>query len=230
MRKEEYKNGRRRSGNAPGSPQEDRRNAAAAYNGEVDDIIIKSEYGIITRSMLDRCISEYKSLLPNEEYLYTKVQTFNGLIRYLYNKLICHVLPNTFTNDYKILNDIFFKLYIPLCNIYSFTPNVLLFCNLCNISSEQVSIYNNNVIGNSNSANKNNIIHIIKSWTKEAESALVSNVSDHSSIGSMFLLKAKYQYRENDALTLQVESDAPKLDLKQISQAAKTGYIAPPEE
>lgn len=230
MRKEEQKNSCRRSVKAPERPQEAYRSAGEAYNGEIDDIIIKSKYGIITRCMLDRCINDYKSLLPNEEYLYTKAQTFNGLIRYLYNKLICHVLPNTFTNDYKILNDIFFKLYIPLCNIYSFTPNVLLFCNLCNISSEQVYIYNNNVISESNSANKNNIIQIIKAWTREAEAALVSNVSDHSSIGSMFLLKAKYGYRENDALTVQVNADIPRVDFKQISQAARIGHAEPPEE
>lgn len=228
MRKEEYKNGRRRSGNAPESPQEARKRPARVYSGEIDDVIIKSEYGIITKSMLDRCISEYKSLLPNEEYLYTKVQTFNGLIRYLYNKLICHVLPDTIRHDYKLLDSIFHNIYLPLCSMYSFTPNILLFCNLCGISNNTISIHGRD-IDNSDSNNKE-LLLIIKSWLTEAESALVSNVSDHSSIGSMFLLKAKYQYRENDVLTLQMDSDAPKLDLRQISQAAKTGYIAPPEE
>jgi hypothetical protein len=46
----------------------------------------------------------------------------------------------------------------------------------------------------------------------------------------MFLLKSKFGYRENDVLTVQVDADAPRLDLKQISQAARAGYITPPEE
>ena len=104
-----------------------------------------------------------------------------------------------------------------------------MFCNLCSISEECISLYNNSVCSKENS-NKDNIIKLIKTWSNEIESALVSNVSDHSSIGSMFLLKARYNYRENDALTLQVESDVPKLDLKQITAMAQTGIAQTPKE
>lgn len=197
-------------------------------NAEIDNILVKSKQGFITQNMLDKCINDYIDLLPVPEYLYTKAQTFNGLIRYIYNNLISGILPNTIRHDYKLLDTIFHNIYLPLCSIYSFTPNILLFCNLCGISNNTISIHGRD-IDNSDSNNKE-LISIIKSWLTEAESALVSNVSDHSSIGSMFLLKAKYQYRENDALTLQVESDVPKLDLKQIATIGQTGNIETPNK
>lgn len=197
-------------------------------DSEVTKILVKSKQGFITQEMLDRCINDYIDLLPVPDYLYSKVQTFNGLIRYIYNNLISGILPNTIRHDYKLLDTIFHNIYLPLCSIYSFTPNILLFCNLCGISNNTISVHGRD-IDNSDSNNKE-LILIIKSWLTEAESALVSNVSDHSSIGSMFLLKAKYQYRENDALTLQVESDVPKLDLKQIATIGQTGNIETPNK
>lgn len=197
-------------------------------DSEVTKILVKSKQGFITQEMLDRCIREYIDLLPVPDYLYSKVQTFNGLIRYIYTNLISRILPNSYRHDYKLLDTIFHNIYLPLCSIYSFTPNILLFCNLCGISNNTISVHGRD-IDNSDSNNKE-LILIIKSWLTEAESALVSNVSDHSSIGSMFLLKAKYQYRENDALTLQVESDVPKLDLKQIATIGQTGNIETPNK
>lgn len=198
-------------------------------NAEIDNILVKSKQGFITQTMLDNCINDYIDLLPVPEYLYSKVQTFNGLIRYIYNNLISGILPNSYRHDYKLLDDIFRNIYLPLCNAYSFTPNILLFCNLSGISEECISLYNNSVCSNENS-NKDNTIKLIKTWSNEIESALVSNVSDHSSIGSMFLLKARYNYRENDTLTLQVESDVPKLDLKQIATIGQTGKLETPNK
>lgn len=195
-------------------------------NAEVANILVKSDTGFITQEMLDSCIQEYINKLPMPEYIYTKAQTFNGLIRYIYNKLIYNILPKSYRHNYKLLDDIFRNIYLPLCNMYSFTPNVLLFCNLCNMSEECISLYNNSVCSTENS-NKDNIIKLIKTWTNEIESALVSNVSDHSSIGSMFLLKSKYGYRENDILTVEVSADTPRIDLKQINSIAQTG-IKPP--
>ncbi len=199
---------------------------------EVTDILVKSKRGIITSTMIQNTIQQYQDMLPNPEYLYTKVQTFNGLIRYIYNRLIKNILPNTYNYDYELLDDIFHNVYIPLCSSYGFIPNTLLFCNLCNITEEYIYTKNND---NSNeyvteNTNKRKNINIIKGWSREAESALRSQVSDHSSIGSMFLLKSKYGYRENDVLTVQVDADTPRVDLKQISQAARIGRADPPEE
>lgn len=224
MKNKNYTSDRKRSETGPGPVKIEK-----FRDGEIDNILVKSKQGFITKTMLDNCINDYINLLPVPEYLYTKVQTFNGLIRYIYNNLISGILPNSYRHDYKLLDDIFRNIYLPLCNAYSFTPNILLFCNLSGISEECISLYNNSVCSNENS-NKDNIIKLIKTWSNEIESALVSNVSDHSSIGSMFLLKARYNYRENDALTLQVESDVPKLDLKQIATIGQTGVTSMPDK
>ena len=199
---------------------------------EVTDILVRSKRGIVTAAQLQDAIEAYQAMLPNPEYLYTKVQTFNGLIRYIYNHIIKNILPNTYNYDYELLDNIFHNIYIPLCSSYGFIPNTLLFCNLCNITEDYIYLKSNDndTEDVTEKTNKRKNISIIKGWTREAESALRSQVADHSSIGSMFLLKSKFGYRENDVLTVQVDADAPRLDLKQISQAARAGYIAPPEE
>ena len=94
-------------------------------DSEVTKILVKSKQGFITQEMLDKCINDYIDLLPVPDYLYSKVQTFNGLIRYIYNNLISRILPNSYRHDYKLLDDIFRNIYLPLCNAYSFTPNIL---------------------------------------------------------------------------------------------------------
>ena len=69
---------------------------------------------------------------------------------------------------------------------------------------------------NGNIDNYSIIRDCTKRWHDTCEAALHGQVANHSSIGSMFLLKSKYGYSENNTLTLQTVDNTPRIDEKQL--------------
>ena len=207
----------------------------------INDILISTKHGIVTQSDIDTAIEDYKSKLPIPEYLYTKVQTFNGLLWYIRDHVLNTILTRNRKRDYVVLDTIFYKIYVPLCSTYGFIPNIILFCNLCNISNDTMS-YNRNVLLPSmdNGSNIDNVYNdddneelgnnnysiiaeCTKRWYATCEAALRSQVTDHNSIGSMFMLKAKYQYSDQPQTQLSISIETPKIDEKQLVRLADPG-------
>lgn len=190
----------------------------------INDIVLTSEQGIVTWLDIENAIEDYKSRLPVPENLYTKIQTFDGMIRYVYTTVINKVVLRSNRIDYSLLNDVFYKIYLPLCNIYGFIPSIALFSNMIGVSHSTLSnannsnsVYKTNVVnGNSDVYNFNEYDRYSKAWTATCEAALSGQVANHNSIGSMFLLKAKYGYSENNTLTVQTADNVPKIDEKQL--------------
>lgn len=209
-------------------------NSIIENDHSVNDILISTKQCIVTQLDIDNAIEEYKSKLPVPEYLYTKVQTFNGLLWYIRDHVLNTILAGYRKRDYMVLDTIFYKIYVPLCSTYGFIPNIILFCNLCNISNDTMS-YNRNVllpsIDNSNTIDNddneelsNNNYSVIaectKRWYTTCEAALNSQVTDHNSIGSMFMLKARYQYSDQPQTQLSISIETPKIDEKQLIRLA----------
>ena len=73
------------------------------------------------------------------------------------------------------------------------------------------------------------IFDAVKDWEKECEMALRRGTAENNKIGSMFILKAKYGYRETAPVpapeTLQVlpTSELPKLNIKKTPPKIKSG-------
>ena len=212
-------------------------NSIIENDHSINDILISTKHGIVTQSDIDTAIEDYKSKLPVPEYLYTKVQTFNGLLWYIRDHVLNTILTRNRRPDYVVLDTIFYKIYIPLCSTYGFIPNIILFSNLCNINHDMLS-YNRNVLlpsmdnGNTidnddNDELSNNNYSIItectKRWYATCEAALRSQVTDHNSIGSMFMLKAKYQYSDQPQTQLSISIETPKIDEKQLVRLADSG-------
>lgn len=208
-------------------------NSVIENDNSVNDILLSTKQGIVTREDIKRAIAEYTELLPVPEYLFTKIQTFDGLIRYIYDRILKNIIPGNNRHDYRLLDNIFYSVYIPLCNMYGFVPNIVMFCNMVNIDNDIIYRINNSMFSdidntivnddsNSNGVNNNysSIRSITKAWRDTCEAALSGQVANHSSIGSMFLLKAKYGYSENNTLTIQSDQTAPRIDEKQISALA----------
>lgn len=195
----------------------------------INDIVLTSEHGIVTWLDIENAIEDYKSKLPVPDNLYTKIQTFDGMIRHVYTTVINKVVLRSNRIDYSLLNDVFYKIYLPLCNIYGFIPSIALFSNMIGVSHSTLSnannsntVYKTNVVNNGDDDinNFNEYDRFTKAWTATCEAALSGQVANHNSIGSMFLLKAKYGYSENNTLTLQTADNVPKIDEKQLVQIA----------
>lgn len=58
-------------------------------------------------------------------------------------------------------------------------------------------------------------------WRDSMESSLVSQVANNNSIGSMFLLKSVYGYSENNTIKIDMTSETPQIDAKQLENIAK---------
>ena len=203
----------------------------------INDIVLTSEHGIVTWLDIENAIEDYKSKLPVPENLYTKIQTFDGMIRYVYTTVINKVILRSNRIDYSLLNDVFYKIYLPLCNIYGFIPSIALFSNMIGVSHSTLSnannsntVYKTNVVNGDNDVyNFNEYDRYSKAWTATCEAALSGQVANHNSIGSMFLLKAKYGYSENNTLTVQTADNVPKIDEKQLVQIASANVPELPD-
>lgn len=190
----------------------------------IDNILVNTDKGIITELDLDRVITEYIDKLPNTEMLYKNVQCFNGLIRYIGTKLVKGILPNTRLHDYKLYDCIWDNIYLYVCNMYGYIPNIQLFCNAL-IYINPNNIYN--VCNQGIDINKGNIVNkermdIIKKWQSDRESALVGQVEQNNGIGAMFMLKAKFGYSENNTIRIESAVASPKLTVDELEQIAET--------
>ena len=166
---------------------------------------IVSHNGIeIYKSDIDILCDEYINSLPLPDLVYSKVNVFTGMLNYIYNHSVKPLLDSdkSYFNNYSLLDDIFNRLYIPVCSKYNKTPTVLAFSVLTGIDYDNLTDIKNGIYrGNGTKVNINNS-RIVKKWFKTCESSLVNKTVDESSIGSMFLLKSVYQYSENNTVTV----------------------------
>lgn len=190
----------------------------------VDNILVNTDKGIITELDLDRVITEYIDKLPNTEMIYKNVQCFNGLIRFIGNRLVKNILPNTRLHDYKLYDSIWDNIYLYVCNMYGYIPNIQLFCNaLIYINPNNVyGINENNNININGSMVSKERLDIIKKWQSDRESALVGQVEQNNGIGAMFMLKAKFGYSENNTIRIESADSSPRLSADELEQIAES--------
>lgn len=192
---------------------------------ELDDILIDCKNGIITRSQLDIACEDYVKRLKSEEQIYKNSSTFQGLLNYVGNRLIKPLINTEHYKDYDftLLNNIYNSIFIYLCNIYGYVSNIIMFCNMCNIDYDYIS---NIHTGNTSNMRVNKYIYrVVKIWFRNNESLLVDKTVNHNSIGSMFMLKARYGYREQSELVVKSDIDTPKIDTSQLDSLADNNGI-----
>ena len=159
----------------------------------------------IYQSDIDLYCQEYIDNLPDEQLIY-KTPTFTGLLEYLYRKVIKNIVVKSYSGyDFKVLDNIFYNIYIPLTGKYGFTPTVIQFCTLVKIDNANISDIKNGVYRTSGIEAKKEKTQVVKKWYNTCESALLSRAVDTNSIGSIFALKSVYQY--NDSQTIRIEQD-----------------------
>lgn len=181
---------------------------------------IVTQYGDITIYSDDIAVlcEQYINSLPNPDNIY-KSNTFKGLLDYIYRHYLkdidlrCKDKSNT--NNYELLDKLFFDLYLPLVYKYNNSPSVLGFCTMCHISAENISDIKNGLYRDGSRVNSQNS-QIVKKWYQVTESSLFDKAVNESSVGSIFLLKSKFSYRET----------APLIEVSNVEQVDSPEQIA----
>ena len=134
---------------------------------------------------------------------------FSALVQYIYNNYIGDLLGNkdrttkTVYPDIDILNDLF-NIYIDLVIKYKWNnrPTILEFSILTGVSRDSYYKWlkgdfdNNIAVGDKRKHITSKYTNTVQKWNTICESALVDGSGD--TIKELFLLKAKYGYREQD--------------------------------
>lgn len=174
----------------------------------VETALVKANDISVYESDIVNVMDNYIASLPDANMIY-KSAVFTGLLDSIYKRLLKPVITNDYgvnnrQYDYKVLNDIFYNIYIPLCYRFDITPTVIAFCVLCNISNKAISGIHNHGFYSDNKVNKT-ITGIIEKWYQVCESGLLNRAISSNSIGSIFALKSVYQYSDNQ--TIRIESN-----------------------
>ena len=169
--------------------------------------------------------SEYIKSLPDESLIY-KSNCFNGLLLKIYQTVLINILPKGYRNDYTLLNDIFYKVYLPLCFRFNISPTIIQFCSvLTGIDNTNISDIKNGAFRNGYPVKDVNATQIVKSWYAVCESGLLSRAVNDNSIGAIFTLKSLYQYREDNTPVQLTDNKEPLPAIEDVEQR----YLKPPK-
>ena len=197
---------------------------------EIDDVLICTISGkVITRSQIEYYTDEYKNTLFNPEMIYKKSACFTGLLNYVFKRLVIPILPKQKEYDYILLDSIFNNIYIPLCNSYGYMPNLYTFCYISNMDIQYIKSLLSSKHSHGDRVNINTL-RIIKNWLNVCESNNLSNVMDHNSIGSMFVLKSVYGYSETQTVRIEAGQTTPKIDEMQIQKMGNFEELPPSDD
>ncbi len=150
--------------------------------------------------------NEYLNKLSNPDLIYTKVAVFNGLLDSIYKKLLKPMVYNPDvlrqSYDYQLLDNIFRSVYLPVCHAFNKTPTILAFCVLVDIDNYNVRCVKNGFYADGTKVSN---IHkaIVTKWYQICESGLSGKALEENSIGAMFYLKARYNWREASEIVVQ---------------------------
>ena len=168
--------------------------------------VVLSYSGIeIYQSEIDVLCDEYINKIPDKSMIY-KSNVFSGMLKYIYDNKLKYILPDDRKHDYKLLDGIFYHVYIPLCSMYNIVPSVLQFSTmLCNTGKKYFSEVKSGVYSSGGKVNPDHR-ETVEKWFNTCESMLLGKVANENGIGSMFILKANYGYRDNETVTVPVLS------------------------
>jgi len=166
----------------------------------MDNVILTYENIELYKSEIDILCNDYISELNDENMIY-KSTVFSGMLNHIYNNKLKFIIPDTYNNNYALLDDIFHNVYIYLCSKYNICPSIIQFCVLCHIDRTTIAYIHKGVYSDGSKVKKITF-DTIEKWYSTCESMLLSKAQNENSIGSIFALKANYKYRDNDSVQL----------------------------
>lgn len=186
----------------------------------IDNVILEYNDIVITEYELEKHINQYIQTLNNPDDIYNKsTKAFNGLLLYLYNHLIKYIIPDTWSNDYNLYNDIFYKLYIPLSYRYNRVCSINLFCILIGVDYNYFYDIKTGTYKNTGVIVNPNNVNLIKNWINFCNSELIEDVVTTNGIGSMFRAKV-HGFREDNNSSVTININTPMISEKQLQNIA----------
>ena len=169
----------------------------------MENIILTYNDIELYKNDIDILCDEYINSLMDPETIYKSV-VFSGMLNYIYQNKLKFIIPDTYNNDYKLLNDIFYNIYLDLCTRYNICPTIIQFCTLVHIDNDNLTYIRRGIYNDGSKVNSDTL-GTVKNWYSICESALLGRAVNENGIGSIFALKANYGYRDNDQIQ-QLES------------------------
>jgi hypothetical protein len=194
---------------------------------EVDNILVRYNDMVITEYDLENCINRYLSTLINPDDIYKNHRLFNGMLLYLYKHLIVYILPDTYNNDYDLLDGIFMNIYIPLCYIYNHIPSISNFSILTRLQYSYIYDLHTGTYKDGSIVN-NKSKQIVKKWIDICDGELLENIMHTNSVGSMFVAKV-HGFREDNIASVNITVNQPVITETQLNSIALTGMPELPD-
>lgn len=200
---------------------------------EMDEILVSTNTGLVTANDIQRSIDEYLSKLPDPEGIYkNKPMLFNGLLEYIYIKNLQKLFSNDKYNDYELIDNIFCRIYINLCYMFSYVPMLTVFTNhLIHLDISNIYTIKHGIRLENDSNREYNIKlnSLVSKWLTVCDSDLFSHIAHTGSVGGMFVAKVKGysdqpQTMANISVTL-----TPRIDEKQLIQIASAAVPELPD-
>lgn len=144
---------------------------------------------------IDYYVSEYIDTLPDADMIF-KPKTFIGLLDYLYEHIVKDLpyrsRPDRQMLDYRLIEDLFFKVYKVLCSRFDKTPTIIGFCSFLRIDNANMTDVRHGYYRTSGRAVNRDATQTIQKIYDACQSATLSSAIDGNSIGSIFACKACY--------------------------------------
>lgn len=166
-----------------------------------NDVLLLDFRGIeVYETDIELLCDEYINSLADGSMIY-KSAVFIGLLEFIYKRLLKNIIPKDENKiDFILLDNIFYGIFIPICFKYNITPTLILFSSFIHVNNNYLYDIKNGYKGN-RKINKIDV-DIVKKWSDFIESGLLLKTVNEQSIGAMFALKTKYQYREASTITI----------------------------
>jgi len=215
--------------------------------------VVQTKYGTIYPADVERVEYNYIQSLPDPDSIYN-INSFIGLLFILHREIIKPVMlkpgevrPGTRGYDIRVLDIIFYNIFIPLIAKYHITPTIGMFMYLIGIDSSLIDTWkkkSNNIYSDSNDINNicisndysnsnsddNNYSkysYYLK-WSNYIEQWILGNVVNTNSIGGMFALKAVYGYSDAQTIRIEAQETRPTINAAQLDRIAGEA-AAPPQ-
>lgn len=174
----------------------------------------------VYRNDIELAESEYLDRLPDPGMIYNKSNIFLGLLESIYQNVVSKYLldKKTFFNDYNMLNEIFYKLYLPLVYKYGYTPSLFMYCSFVHISDSNITDILSGVYRKDGSRVNDETQRTVRKWYQTCKAATVTRAIDGNSIGAIFAAKAAYQMSDQpQPAAIETRSDPDLVDISFLS-------------